>query len=205
LLTPFAVKIFAWLMLDVLRMLGWWFCIFYASVPLFWLLVHSRVAQWRSRARSPYRILIPIWVLSWIVLALVTARWRTVALYEASWTWIPAAALITIGFAIYVISARNFTSIQVSGVPEVMAGHPAQKLVTTGIRARVRHPLYLGHLCELLGWSLGTGLAVAFALTAFGMLSGIIMVRLEEKELEARFGESYRAYRRHVPMLLPLK
>ncbi len=75
--------------------------------------------------------------------------------------------------------------------------------MTSGIRARVRHPIYLGHLCEMLGWSMGTGLAVCYGLTAFAVVTGAVMIRMEDAELEHRFGEDYRTYRQEVPALLP--
>jgi protein-S-isoprenylcysteine O-methyltransferase Ste14 len=76
-------------------------------------------------------------------------------------------------------------------------------LVTTGIRARVRHPVYLGHLCELIGWSLGTGLAVVYVLTGFAIITGAIMIRMEDDELERRFGEPFRQYRDSTPSVIP--
>jgi protein-S-isoprenylcysteine O-methyltransferase Ste14 len=30
------------------------------------------------------------------------------------------------------------------------------------------------------------------------------MIRMEDRELEARFGEAYRSYRRRVPAVIPL-
>lgn len=89
------------------------------------------------------------------------------------------------------------------GLPEVLPNHKQQRLATAGIRARVRHPVYLGHLCAMLAWSLGTGLAVCWALTALAMLTGAVMITLEDKELEIRFGEEYRRYRSTVPSVLP--
>jgi protein-S-isoprenylcysteine O-methyltransferase Ste14 len=67
----------------------------------------------------------------------------------------------------------------------------------------VRHPVYLAHLCEMLAWSVGTGLAVCWMLTAFAIVTGALMIRLEDNELENRFGEEYRQYRVKVPALLP--
>ena len=84
-----------------------------------------------------------------------------------------------------------------------MAEHPQQRLVISGIRERVRHPIYVAHLCEMLAWSAGTGLAVCYGLTVFAMISGAIMIRLEDRELEQRFGDEYRAYRERVPAVLP--
>ena len=77
------------------------------------------------------------------------------------------------------------------------------ELKTAGIRAHVRHPIYLGHLCEVVGWCIGTGLMPLFALLGFAIASGAAMVHVEDRELEARFGESYRAYRRAVPAVIP--
>jgi protein-S-isoprenylcysteine O-methyltransferase Ste14 len=88
-------------------------------------------------------------------------------------------------------------------MPEVIAGHREQRLVTTGIRARVRHPVYLAHLCEMLAWSLGTGLVVCYGLTAFAVVTGAWMIRMEDGELEQRFGIEYRQYKTRVPAVVP--
>ncbi len=82
-------------------------------------------------------------------------------------------------------------------------GHRDQRLVTDGIRAHVRHPVYLAHLCEMIAWSVGTGLAVCWALTAFAIATGTVMIRMEDAELEKRFGDAYRNYRDAVPAVLP--
>ena len=55
----------------------------------------------------------------------------------------------------------------------------------------------------MLAWSIGSGLVVNFALTAFAVLTGAIMIRMEDRELEERFGAEYVAYRGHVPALIP--
>jgi protein-S-isoprenylcysteine O-methyltransferase Ste14 len=55
----------------------------------------------------------------------------------------------------------------------------------------------------MLAWSAGTGLAVGWGLTAFAVVTGAVMVRMEDAELEKRFGDSYRAYRRSVPAVVP--
>ena len=79
----------------------------------------------------------------------------------------------------------------------------ANRLVTTGIRANVRPPVYLGHLSEMLAWSVGTGLAVCWALTAFAIVTGAVMIYMEDEELGKRFGEEYMGYRRAVPAVIP--
>ena len=76
-------------------------------------------------------------------------------------------------------------------------------LVLRGPYRLVRHPVYLAHLCEMLAWSVGTGLIVCWALTGFAVATGAVMIRMEDAELENRFGEPFATYRKRVPAVLP--
>ena len=190
-------------MIEFLHLIAWFACIIYATIPAFWLAIHPRAGYWRSRRRSPYRILIPLWIAIWIVVAVVTKGWRHVTLYATAWTWLPAAFLFATGIWIYLRAGKNFSAQQLGGLPEIHGGNREQRLVTSGIRARVRHPVYLGHLCEMLAWSLGTGLALLYALTFFAIVTGAIMIRMEDEELERRFGDEYRRYRSSVAAVMP--
>ena len=189
--------------MQFLRTLGWLACVVYSTVPLFWLMVHPRAHVWRRKDRSPFRVLVPAWIVMWIGIGALTGPWRDVMLYTANWTWIPSVLLFATGFFIYSRSGAHFSWAQLGGLPEVRTGHRDERLITTGIRARVRHPVYLGHLCEMLAWSLGTSLLVCWLLTAFAIATGAVMIRMEDAELEKRFGEQYTAYRNHVPAVLP--
>jgi protein-S-isoprenylcysteine O-methyltransferase Ste14 len=186
-----------------LQLTGWLMCVIYATIPGFWLIIHPYTAYWRSRARSPYRVLLPLWVAMWIVVGGLTAPFRHAVLYESLWTWIPAAFLFFAGFWLYKQSGKQFTPRQLGGLPELLPQHPDQRLVISGIRARVRHPVYLAHGCEMLAWSMGTGLTVCYGLTAFALITGAIMVKLEDAELERRFGNQYSEYRQRVPGIFP--
>lgn len=188
---------------ELIQTVAWCVCIVYASIPSFWLIVHPFADFWRSR-KSPYRAILPAWFAMWILLGVVSARWRHELLYTSLGEWIPAVALFAAGLWLYSRAGNGFSSRQLGGIPEVLRDHPEQRLVTTGIRGRVRHPVYLGHLCEMLAWSIGTGLIVLYALTVFAVLTGAAMVLLEDNELERRFGEEYVKYRRRVPAVLPL-
>ena len=183
--------------------LGWAVCCVYATIPSFWLVIHPWAEYWRSRRRSPYLVLIPVWIGMWVVVAAITAPWRHVQVYSTLWLWIPAVLLVSTGFSVYALALRGFSSKQLGGLPEVLPSHKEQRLVTTGIRARVRHPVYLGHLCEMLGWSIGTGLVVCYGLMAFAAVTGAIMIKLEDRELERRFGDEYVAYRGKVASIVP--
>jgi methanethiol S-methyltransferase len=186
-----------------LRAVAWFACVVYSTIPAFWLLIHPRVDFWRSRRRSPYRILLPLWFVMWLLMAAITVPWRSVIFYANRYTWIPAVALFCAGLLLYRFAHAEFSLSQLGGLPELLPGNNQQRLVTTGIRARVRHPVYLGHLCEMLAWSLGTGLAVCWALTAFAIATGMVMIATEDQELEKRFGQTYGEYKASVPAIVP--
>jgi protein-S-isoprenylcysteine O-methyltransferase Ste14 len=197
-------------MLHALRTIGWLACVVYSTIPAFWLMIHPFAERWRRRHSShrpfyasPYRLLLPAWIGIWAVVALITRPWRDVLLYRSDWRWAAAALFFLFGLYVYSLSARNFSAQQLAGLPEVRGSNLDQRLVTDGIRSRVRHPVYLAHLCEMLAWSVGTGLAVCWGLTAFAAITGAVMIRMEDAELEKRFGEMYREYRASVPAILP--
>jgi protein-S-isoprenylcysteine O-methyltransferase Ste14 len=113
------------------------------------------------------------------------------------------AIFILAGLSIYRSAWQGFDRAKISGLAELELGQHDQRLVITGIRTQVRHPIYLGHLCEVMGWTLATGSLALCGLLVFAAITGTIMIRQEDAELEARFGDAYRQYRDSVPALLP--
>jgi len=190
-------------MLSWLRTLGWLFALVLSTVPSFWLLVHPRAEYWRSRRGARFRILGPLWMVMWLAAGAITWPWRHLLLYDDPFPWLAAAPFFVAGFYLYHRGRARFSFAQLVGRPEVQGDGFEQRLVTTGIRARVRHPVYLGHLCELIGWSVGTGLVVTWGLAAFAVITGAIMIHMEDDELERRFGSAFIDYRRKVPSLIP--
>jgi len=189
-------------MLHWLQLIGWLACAVYSTIPAFWLMIHPFAERWRRR-RSPYRVLLPLWIAMWIGMWLITRPWHRIVIYQTPRSWAPAIPLFAVGLFLYSKSSKHFTAQQLGGLPELQGDHREQRLVTEGIRSRVRHPVYLAHLCEMLAWSLGTGLAVCWGLTTFAIVTGAVMIQMEDAELEERFGDSYRAYRHSVPAVLP--
>jgi protein-S-isoprenylcysteine O-methyltransferase Ste14 len=189
--------------LPFVRTVSWLACVVYSTIPAFWLVIHPYAGYWRARRHNPYKTLLPLWLATWVAVGALTWRWRWIAIYDTPWTWLAAAVLFIVGISIYIVSVKDFGGRQLGGVPEIVGGNSEQRLITAGIRGRVRHPVYLGHFCEMLAWSIGSGLAVNFALSVFAVITGAVMVRMEDKELEERFGDDYRAYKEAVPAVLP--
>jgi protein-S-isoprenylcysteine O-methyltransferase Ste14 len=186
--------------------IAWLACCVYGSIPSFWLAIHPRAELWRARRRQGrpvYGVLLPLWVGIWVALFSLSFPWRNLHLYRWRYSWIAGLLLIAGGIILYAKARHGFLPLQLSGHHELEPERHEQQLVVAGIRQRVRHPIYLGHLLEMLGWSVGTGLLVCWALTAFALLTGIGMIRSEEKELVGRFGQSYREYQQRVPAIVP--
>jgi protein-S-isoprenylcysteine O-methyltransferase Ste14 len=183
---------------------AWVMGILYASIPGFWFLVHPFVDYWRARAYSPFRVLLPLWILMWIVLGAVTWNWRLRPLYTTSWAWLAAVPLFLLALSIYARAGREFDARTLVGLTELRSGDHKQALITSGLHARVRHPIYLAHLVSLSAWTLGSGLLVNYTLLFLAIVAGGVMIRLEEREMEQRFGQSFIAYKQRVPAILPL-
>jgi len=77
------------------------------------------------------------------------------------------------------------------------------KLVTTGIYKYVRHPQYLGFLLLTLGMLLEW--PTIFTVLLWPVLAVVYwrLAKEEDKEIEERFGEEFRDYKRRVPGFLP--
>ena len=182
----------------------WMASVLYGSIPLFWFAIHPFADSWRNMRRSPYLFLLPIWTVIIFALGWITLPWRSLRFYSSPWMWIPAALLFWFGLRTYAGIRSGFGSHKLSGEAELRPQEHAQELVTTGLHARMRHPIYVAHLLNLAGWAIGSGLIVSFVLLAFSALFTFpLMVWMEEQELEKRFGQSFREYKARVP-LLPL-
>lgn len=190
-------------MLRLLQTLAWLASIVYSTIPAFWLAIHPFTGFWRTWRRNPFAVLVPLWVIVWIVVAEVTAPWRHVRLYGTTFSWLPAAALFVVGIWIYRRAGAGFSWSQLAGLPEIRSSGPQRPFAASGIRAHVRHPIYLAHVLEMLAWSVGSGLSVCFELTAVAILTGAFMIAAEDRELESRFGADYRRYKDNVPAIFP--
>lgn len=72
----------------------------------------------------------------------------------------------------------------------------ATHLVTTGPFARLRNPIYVADVMILLGVAeLTKNVWFVAAAAVFGVLVTFLAILPEERHLEARFGDAYRAYR----------
>jgi protein-S-isoprenylcysteine O-methyltransferase Ste14 len=105
------------------------------------------------------------------------------------------AVLLAAGFALRVWATWHFYERQM----RVIVLEPQSALITDGPFRFSRNPLYLGgNVFMFLGAALALGSTGGVAITVVGLIPTDIMIRREERQLEARFGEAWRDYARRV-------
>jgi protein-S-isoprenylcysteine O-methyltransferase Ste14 len=103
---------------------------------------------------------------------------------------------ITMGAYLGIFGVKQ-TTIKVAEI------HRTEKIVTTGVYSKIRHPQYLGGLLAHLGISLLLSSLFSLYVTPV-MVSLIYLVsKKEEEELIREFGEVYKDYIKNVPMFIP--
>ncbi len=113
-------------------------------------------------------------------------------------TWAPVLAW---GYLQYRL-AGSYRITRAGGPPGMSQGQP-EHLVTTGVYAHTRNPMYMGHLIFLTGLTLATRSPVSLAVTA-GLVHWFDeRARTDHRRLIAIFGEPYREYAARVPRWLP--
>jgi protein-S-isoprenylcysteine O-methyltransferase Ste14 len=75
------------------------------------------------------------------------------------------------------------------------------KFKTPGLYRFIRHPIYLGFIIAF--WAAPTMSAGHLLFATVTTAHIFIGIMLEERDLVGMFGDEYRFYREHVPMLFP--
>ena len=109
--------------------------------------------------------------------------------------WGLGALLVAAGLAIGMPALRLFKR---AGTPPP-PWEPTTGIVTTGVYARTRNPMYVGMALLYAGLAVALDGPIALILLAAVMVTiryGVIA--REERYLEGKFGEAYRAYKARV-------
>ncbi len=106
-------------------------------------------------------------------------------------------ALLVVGLLLFLASLRRFAS---EGKGTLAPWDPPRALVLRGPYRFVRNPMISGVIFILFGEALAL---LSLPHGVFLILNLVYIPLMEEPQLERRFGESYREYRRHVRRFLP--
>ena len=92
--------------------------------------------------------------------------------------------------------------IDLRGSYSMAVERPQEGLVTRGIYAHIRHPLYLGNLCLFIGCPLLLAARWTWLATLLGLIGLLVRIPIEERLLRELYPE-YDAYRQRTAALIP--
>jgi len=189
---------------------------------LFWLLwcaLHSVLISHTARTyiQRRYPVIIPWYRLAYnlfAVVSLVPLLFYGTALRGETWfAWsgpwrIPQVFLLASALALFAAGARRYDFREFMGLNQHKGRNDCAALTDDcsldkdGILGIIRHPWYTAGILIIWARPLDTA-AILINLIVSGYL--VLGAFLEERKLVRRFGAEYDAYRRQVPMFLPLK
>ncbi len=109
--------------------------------------------------------------------------------------YLAGAALAACGFVLIGMGTRRFVAAGTNIPPNL----PTTALVVDGIYGRTRNPLYLGATLVYLGLSVAAGSLWAIVLVVpLLWVINVGVIAREERYLERKFGDAYRAYKGRV-------
>ncbi|MBI2956005.1 MAG: isoprenylcysteine carboxylmethyltransferase family protein [Acidobacteria bacterium] len=173
-------------------------------VPLFWLAVHPAIGFWRRHPRACYYLVTPsVWLATTLVL-LLPRHWWLAERFTQHWLLAAGGILLIVIDLWLMVQIKRILGVRVLiGLPELLPSSHTAQAATSGLYTAVRHPRYLGMMLSWLGAVLLSGATRLLWLVLVFIVLTLCVAELEERELLARLGEPYAAYRRRVPRWLP--
>ena len=110
-------------------------------------------------------------------------------------------AVLSVGLLLFAASLRRFA---VQGQGTLAPWDPPRRLVVSGPYRFVRNPMIAGVIFILIGEALVLrSTPHAWWAAVFALINVVYFMAFEEPQLERRFGDSYREYKRHVRRIVP--
>jgi protein-S-isoprenylcysteine O-methyltransferase Ste14 len=109
--------------------------------------------------------------------------------------YLTGAVLVLAGFVVIGLGTQRFVAAGTNIPPNL----PTTALVVDGIYAKTRNPMYLGSTLVYVGLGVAAGSvwAIGLAVPLLWVMNVGVIAR-EERYLERKFGEAYRAYKARV-------
>lgn len=130
-----------------------------------------------------------------VLMAAVTLALPAAAWWQLAWWW--AALPVCVGAGVALAGVLAFRRAATTVNPTTPQA--SSSVVTSGIYAFSRNPMYVGFALVLLGWALWLGNGAALVLVpAFVLYMNRFQIAPEERMLTDKFGASYTQYVQQV-------
>lgn len=103
------------------------------------------------------------------------------------------------GFAIFVIGIVIHIRCHLVHQQADQQSEEIEKLLTTGVFSRVRHPMYSSLVLIVLGIAIASGVLIALIPAIVIAVLNLLTAFKEEEFLIEKFGDEYREYMKRVP------
>lgn len=124
--------------------------------------------------------------------------------FSSFWARLIGVFLLALGFLSLFFAISTLKLKRAFG-KEIYKPNTESKLVTHGIYARTRNPIYLSALTLFLGWFLVLQITVLLIVSVLFAIHFYFVAKWEEKELTQRFGDEYLNYKNRVGFFITFR
>ncbi len=171
---------------------------------VFWFVVHPFVGFWRRVGVVKTYVVLGV-VGAGMMAGLYLVRDLLVATdFGTSW-WLHGLGGVLLAGATVLFAKRkqHLDNKRLSGLHELDPSREDSRLLTEGVYGVIRHPRYVEVSVAVLAYALMANYVGGYLIWGATVACLLLIVPLEERELEERFGDSYRRYREEVPAFIP--
>jgi len=143
----------------------------------------------------------PVYAIISVVLMWLLSRYYPVLETIKQWPVVVGSVMILVGALIDLLAIVQFRKAKTTINP--LRPESTSRLITTGLYAHTRNPMYVGMLMCLIGVALLLrSLSPLLVLSLFVLVVTVIQIIPEENALHKIFGDEFTHYKQNVPRWL---
>jgi protein-S-isoprenylcysteine O-methyltransferase Ste14 len=169
-----------------------------------WFVIHPFVGFWRRVGKPITYTVMTVLFLGGVAGLFAIRDALVLADLGTNWIMVGVASVLIIPAIWLAVARTKYLSFAIlAGVPELDVDGSGGKLLNEGIYAVIRHPRYMEIVLGTLAYAAFANYLGGYVIALLTIPAIHAIVVIEEKELGARFGEQYDAYRASVPRYIP--
>jgi protein-S-isoprenylcysteine O-methyltransferase Ste14 len=165
------------------------------------------LSEEKTRKQPPLWLLVIVFITLFILISIgITILFKLPWVFPFSRLWGIIIGSIFLGFGFYfLISAFWVLTSRRAFGKDIYKNQTESQLITRGIYAYTRNPLYIGVFLIFFGWFFLFLYTFLLFIPFLFMILFYFVSKWEERELTERFGEEYLRYKEAVPRFIPYR